>query len=333
MLWLVGNLASVFAFVALFCSYLDVGVIGTFLLLLVTALLYRARLGLPATMAGNKVPSRFNDVRFELVSMPVSHFVEKVRWTLDKLSVKYDETTRAGLLSMFVLGQSVPALVDRQSCSTIGNSDEIIRYIDGVLGHSFTPEQRSFIAVEPMLPWQARLNEYGHAIQGFAYFYLLGDDTRTHSDAMRAWGAFEPRVGILERTIIRLGFPVFRFLMRRAFNLASVEGHQKRRAIIDKMLDSADQALTSNPYLTGPTMHITDVTFAALTAPLLPSAILFSSNGQYANGRMTSLVLDPTEASKLRERTPADLLALEESILARPCGQLVVRLFRDRKTA
>ena len=48
----------------------------------------------------------------------------EVRFCLDLLGVPYVEADRCGLLNVFLFGQSVPYLVDRHSCSRIGNSDD-----------------------------------------------------------------------------------------------------------------------------------------------------------------------------------------------------------------
>ena len=45
-----------------------------------------------------------------LVSIPPSHFVEKVRWAMDRLKVNYREEADHGLLGVTLLGRPVPAL-------------------------------------------------------------------------------------------------------------------------------------------------------------------------------------------------------------------------------
>ena len=96
----------------------------------------RIHRGAPVTLRGvvtsasesstqrSQTNSRTKEPRFLLVAMPVNHFGEKLRWCLDLLGAPYEESTVGGLLSAFLRGRSVPWLVDRQSCSIIGNSDE-----------------------------------------------------------------------------------------------------------------------------------------------------------------------------------------------------------------
>ena len=47
------------------------------------------------------------DKRLILEGLPVSHYVEKVRWCLDKLEVPFENEDDAGILGIFMLGRSV----------------------------------------------------------------------------------------------------------------------------------------------------------------------------------------------------------------------------------
>ena len=48
--------------------------------------------------------------RMILESLPVSHYVDKVRWCLDKLGQPYEEESDVGILGVMILGRMVPAL-------------------------------------------------------------------------------------------------------------------------------------------------------------------------------------------------------------------------------
>ena len=112
------------------------------LVLLASALAARAIRGDPATLKGIEVGlterglfhqagdliggDRLNRPRFLLVAMPINHFGERVRWALDLIGAPYEEYTVGGLISAFLRGRSVPQLIDRKTCSLIGNSDECL---------------------------------------------------------------------------------------------------------------------------------------------------------------------------------------------------------------
>lgn len=42
-----------------------------------------------------------------LESLPVSHYVDKVRWCLDRLGQKYEEESDVGILGVFFIGRMV----------------------------------------------------------------------------------------------------------------------------------------------------------------------------------------------------------------------------------
>ena len=74
------------------------------LLLVVLVLLWRWAIVLH-DLAG---PAAGAELVLETIS--ASHFVEKVRWCMDRLGVEYTEAPSGGTLNAFYLGQSVPLL-------------------------------------------------------------------------------------------------------------------------------------------------------------------------------------------------------------------------------
>ena len=80
-------------------------------------------------VAPEKVPALVLD------SISVSHFVEKVRWNLDRAGIDYVENASGGTLGAFFAGRTVPRLRIRTGAvrSQIGNSPEILRYLWGAI--------------------------------------------------------------------------------------------------------------------------------------------------------------------------------------------------------
>ena len=108
---------------------------------LASAVAARAIRGDPATLGGIRVglqdrklfhhavdvlEGKKDRPQYALIAMPINHFGERVRWVLDLIGADYEEFTVGGLISAFLRGRSVPHLIDRKSCSMIGNSDECI---------------------------------------------------------------------------------------------------------------------------------------------------------------------------------------------------------------
>ncbi len=48
--------------------------------------------------------------RFELETIAISHFSEKVRWSMDRLGIEYVERQTAGVVGVFFTGRTVPQL-------------------------------------------------------------------------------------------------------------------------------------------------------------------------------------------------------------------------------
>uniref|UniRef100_A0A0G4HSB1 Uncharacterized protein n=1 Tax=Chromera velia CCMP2878 TaxID=1169474 RepID=A0A0G4HSB1_9ALVE len=181
--------AAVFGIFSVLVAHFALGVLST-LALLPTALFFafvaaRIDRGLPATLrgvphsgeaseerqqrtTGVKKPRR---PRFDLVAMPINHYGEKLRWCMDLIKVPYRGHTTAGLLSAYFRGRSVPWLVDRWSCSLIGNSDEAIWFLNAVHVPSLQGPEREKAAkllqrTETTMAWEQKLNDLGHAVQG-----------------------------------------------------------------------------------------------------------------------------------------------------------------------
>ena len=288
----------------------------------------RAWVGMPPTITGNVLEKRYGDLRYQLVAMPINHFGERLRWCMDLLAVPYEETDVGGILSIFLRGRTVPWLVDRQSRSVIGNSEEALWYLSAV--HVPTIDGPGKRAAEALLhrdartmAWEDQLNAIGHAVQGWVYFYFLGPSgEREH--CLRMWGGLEPHVPTWQRWILRAGYPVLRQGMRKAFNLGNLAQHEKRRAILDRAIRDVEAALTQSggPFLFGDSLSYVDVSVCALMGPLMHTEVL----PLWARGRFTSLmplVDSPT--------WPEPLTRFAEELTARPFGQYILRTYRDHR--
>lgn len=113
---------SIFLFLLpLVVAWFGISVSGAIVLVL-AALAWRWVISLSVFVAPVKVPE------LELETIAASHFVEKVRWCMDRLGLDYTERQTVGALGAFFLGRTVPRLKIRTGSvrSTIGNSPEIL---------------------------------------------------------------------------------------------------------------------------------------------------------------------------------------------------------------
>lgn len=300
------------------------------LVFLVAFFIVRASIGMPATIQGNVLPRRYANRRYQLVAMPINHFGERLRWCLDLLGVGYEETDVAGILSIFLRGRTVPWLVDRQSNSILGNSDEALWFVGALrLPELRGPKRREAEALlhrdEHTRAWEDRLHALGHAVQGWAYYHFLGPQgNRRHSLVL--WGRYEPHVPYAQRLLLWLGYPVLKAMMRKAFNLGDAAGHAKRRHILDGVIADVEAALaqSSGPFVFGEHLSYVDVTLCSLLGPLMPRSIM----PLWAKGRfqsMLTLLDDPT--------WPDELTDFEQHLAARPCGAYLLRVYTDYRTA
>jgi len=230
-------------------------------LLLVCSLLFVRWLGVMAALSGkSKAPE------ITLTSIGVSHFVEKVRWCLDRLGLDYQEQRAAGTLGAFYLGRTVPVLKFRTGrvTSSIGNSPEILRYLWGRYAAE-RPEAAAFLEPTPeRLELEAELDRYGRNLQIWVYYHLLPEKELMQ----RAWGAHDPTVPIWQRGLVRLLHPVQAYMIRRAFGVSSSR-YEKARQHIDTLLEELNGRLDEQPNsLLGDTVqNYTDLSFAALSSP------------------------------------------------------------------
>lgn len=228
-------------------------------LLLVLALLI-ARWGM--TFAGISRRAEGPDLVLESITM--SHFVEKVRWCLDRLGVDYREQKCAGLLGVVFTGRTVPRLWFRSGIvqSSIGHSPEILRFLWGQY-HAPLGDRAAFL--EPTaerIELEKRIDRYGVDLQVWVYYQML-----PHRDRLvRVWGAYDPEVPVWQRWLMQMLYPVLAFFLRRTFQITD-EHYLKAVEHIDKMLGDVEQRLEDGrvSLLGDDELNYVDITFAAIS--------------------------------------------------------------------
>ncbi len=244
-----------------------------------------------------------------LDTIAASHFVEKVRWCLDRANIPYTEHQNVGSMGAFFTGRSVPRLRARtgQVTSSIGNSPEILRYLWGNYGHEDT-ELRSFL--EPTadrIAMEHTLERYGRNLQVWVYYYLL----EVPDTLGKAWGLKDPNTPAFQRAIAHVIAPVLRRLIRLSFNITP-ETVKKARHYIEQLLATTEARLAESNFLVGDRRSYVDYTFAALSG-------LWLQPEQFGNGKADGVRLEPAEypqgirddIARWREQYPATVSFLE----------------------
>ncbi len=226
--------------------------------LVLVALLARWGIGLSAIVAPAKVPD------LTLDSIAASHFVEKVRWSLDRLGVAYVERPAAGTLGAFTLGRTVPRLRFRAGASyaSIGNSAEILRYLYGRYVAEPGVDADFLAPTAARLARESELDAIGVLLQRWVYFHILDD----RELSLTVWGARDARTPAWQRPIIVIAFPLLRALIRRSFRISTAR-HSGTLTRLDAALSSLEHDLADGrAWLNaGPMPDFTDFALAAMS--------------------------------------------------------------------
>ena len=224
------------------------------------------------------------DPELVLESISASHFVEKVRWCMDRLGVAYAERPAGGTLGVFFLGRTVPRLWFRAglSRSSIGNSSEILRYLWGRYVAD-RPDAAAFLAATPeRLELERRIDRCGVDLQVWVYFHLLDDREAT----LQAWGANSPDVPAWQRFALRALYPLQAFMIRKAFRISPAH-HQRAVRHLEELMGEVEERLADGraSILGGDVVNYTDLAFAAIMG-------LWAMPAGYGGGRAEHVRLD-----------------------------------------
>ncbi|MEM1261079.1 MAG: glutathione S-transferase N-terminal domain-containing protein [Pseudomonadota bacterium] len=226
-------------------------------------------------------PEPLPDVQLD--SIAASHFVEKVRWSLDRLGIDYVEKPAAGALGAFLLARTVPVLRFRTGSvrSSIGNSAEILRYLYGRYSAQFG-EAAAFLEPTPeRVAMEADIDAIGVLLQRWIYFHI-----GHHRElVLRAWGLHDPSTPAWQRQLIQLMYPLLEGMIARAFRL-SPTNHDKVVTRLHEALQPFEERLRrNNPYLLGTnTADYCDIAFAAINA-------LWRMPDGYGGGRADHVII------------------------------------------
>lgn len=294
-------------------AWLGISVAGAVGLVLL-ALLWRWAISMSAWIAPAGVPD------LELETISASHFVEKVRWCMDRLGVPYTERPVGGALGAFFLGRSVPVLWFKTGAvrSSIGNSAEILRYLWGRYSAEH-PEAAGFLEPTPeTLELESSLDRCGVDLQVWVYFHLLDDPGLTK----HAWGCNNPAIPWWQRLSLKILYPILSFLIRKSFRINSSR-YQKAVEHIDTQLAEVEAKLADGrkSILGGNEINYTDLTFAAIMGLWLQPA-------GYGADKANAVRIE-------RDQCPSAMIRqIEAWSTAYPlCTRFIEQLYQDQRSA
>ncbi len=229
-----------------------------------------------------------------LDTISASHFVEKVRWNMDRAGIEYTEKAAGGTLGAYFMGRTVPRLKIRTGAtrSQIGNSPEILRYLWGAYSGTQDADVGHLEPTTARLDFEKRLDRYGVNLQVWIYYHILDDRDLT----LRLWGASSPDVPVWQRSVLHVLFPLQAYLIRKSFRITP-ENFDKASQHIEELIGETDTALADGraSILGNGAINFTDIAFAAMTG-------LWLQPTEYGGGRADAVLVS-------RDRLPAAMRA------------------------
>jgi glutathione S-transferase len=239
-----------------------------------------------------------NQKSFRLITIPVSHYCEKVRWALDYLKLPYVEeahmppfyklaTTKAG-------GETVPVLITENGNFT--DSTDILKYLDSIVSNDLklypTDSQQRQQVEELEELFDEKL---GTAVRSWAYFYIIDSSQIIQPK-------WTQNVPFFEKILFPVIFPVMRSLVKKAYDV-NAESAAKCYEQMNNVFEKVNGLLADGRnYLIGDKISAADFSFASLAAPILQPAEhpIKSSNPQELPAEFVSKI------KKFRETAAGD---------------------------
>ena len=241
----------------------------------------------------------------KLVTIAPSHYCEKSRWALQLAKISFIEEPHAPFFHVPAVknaGGTRTTPILQLASETIQSSDDITEWIANHPETAWNPYGRSEYKSN-ITKLEIELGrKLGVLTRLMAYQELL-----TQKKLVLACMTPAPDS---EQRWFSLGFPIFRWMMRKAMNINAASAEKAKTAVLG-ILDSIESN-AHGEFLIGDTLTIADVTFAALTAPLVLPETYGSSLPSY-------------------EDLPQKAKDMTDEFRVTPAGQRVLRLYRDHR--
>jgi glutathione S-transferase len=201
-----------------------------------------------------------------LVTIPISHYCEKARWALDRAGLTYREERHVQGVHQLAArraggGITVPVLVTPDR--VVGDSAEILAWVDERTppqSRLFPGERGAREEVERLCRrFDEALGPRGRRLMYIHMFVARELALRFNNEGVPSW----------ENRAIRVGWPLARRLVERVLEIRpGVEVEDE--AVVWRELDFVAGLLADGrPYLCGESFGAADLTFAALSAPMV----------------------------------------------------------------
>lgn len=199
------------------------------------------------------------------VTLPISHYCEKVRWALERDAIPFVEEGHAPVVHAFATmpltggkSRTVPILVDENAAprKVLSDSTDCLRHLSEHWGASWLYAHPDAAAIEDELD-----QKLGPATRRFAYFYLLPEPAIV--------GVLTQLVPSWEAKVARALFPLIRRAMANAMQISPEGAERSLHKLREIMTKYSERLADGRRYLCGDKLTAADLAFAALASPVI----------------------------------------------------------------
>jgi len=254
-----------------------------------------------------------------LQTISASHYVDKVRWCLDRLGLPYEEVHNMGLLGVITTGRTVPSLHVRTGAviSHIGDSPAILRYLWGAYATEYGKRAAFLEPAAEAVALEQQIDQYGVWLQQWLYRYILD-----HRDfTLHLWGVNDPTLPGWQRHGVSLFYPLVRSMLSYMMRTHK-RGDRHPGQRIEEFLGEFEQKLSDGrqTLLRGEQISFVDISFAALSG-------LWVYPPEYGGGTAEAVRVEVTDYP---EAMAAKIKSWKEKFP--PVTALVERWYREERS-
>jgi glutathione S-transferase len=201
-----------------------------------------------------------------LITIPISHFCEKARWALERAGIPYEERPHVQVIHRFAVrraggGTTAPVLITPDG--VLGESADILAFADAHgpdASKIYPADQDTAVEVRALeRDFDERLGP-----EGRAWMYHQLHDRR---DLAIRYGC--AGVPAWERRIMPLTYPVMIRVIDRVLEITPASARRSEEAVRATFDEVGERLRDGRPYLCGDEFTAADLTFSALSAPVV----------------------------------------------------------------
>ena len=201
-----------------------------------------------------------------LITIPISHFCEKARWALERAGIPYEERPHVQVIHRFAVrraggGTTAPVLITPDG--VLAESADILAFAD-----AHAPDAGKIYPTDPDRAAEVRALERDFderlGPEGRAWMYHQLHDRRDLAIRYGCTG-----VPAWERRILPVTYPVMIRIIDRVLEITPDSARRSEVAVRATFDEVAERLQDGRPYLCGDEFTAADLTFSALSAPVV----------------------------------------------------------------